>query len=64
MNASSSASITIHMSPEDCKHMGSASTEIIESLKAILRTFGKEIKECFYTISVAIRPKIFLELCL
>ena len=33
--ASSSASITIHLSPEDCKHMGSASSEIIESLKQL-----------------------------
>lgn len=33
--ASGSASMTIHLSPEDCRHLSSASDEIIESLKAL-----------------------------
>ncbi|MCO6047357.1 FliH/SctL family protein [Aeoliella sp. ICT_H6.2] len=33
--ASGSANITIHLSPQDCKHLSSASSEIVESLKQL-----------------------------
>ncbi|QDU55319.1 FliH/SctL family protein [Aeoliella mucimassa] len=33
--ASSSASITIHLSPQDCKHLGAAAADIIDSLKQL-----------------------------
>ncbi len=33
--ASGSASITIHLSPEDCRHLGAAAGEIVESLKQL-----------------------------